>query len=85
MTQLNLYLLTQSDNRTFEFYDSCVVCAESETDAFTITPDLNNKVSDKCFYTSWAKEQTSITCKEIGQANKDQIRGIILASFIYIP
>lgn len=33
------------------------------------------------WYTSWAKKASSITCEEIGTANENQKKGIILSSF----
>ena len=78
---MKLYLLTQNDNTGYDTYDSCIVCAENEQDAITISPDEYHKIEDKYQYTSWAREVSSITCEEIGEANEKQVRGVVLASF----
>jgi hypothetical protein len=70
---MKLYLLEQKDNNDYDTYDSCLVCAENEADARTIEP--NEDVND------WALSKDSITCKEIGEANDKQERGVIIASF----
>ena len=77
---MKLYLLTQNDNNGWDTYDSILVCAENEEDAKTIDPNGDPFVENKP-YSSWAKFKSSITCKEIGTANEDQVRGVIIASF----
>jgi len=76
---MKLYKLTQDDNNGYDTYDSCIVCAENEQDAVTISPDGFRKIGER--YTSWALNISSITCEEIGEANENQKRGIILSSF----
>lgn len=77
---MKLYYLSQNDNNNYDTYDSIVVCAESEEDAMTIDPYGEPYVEDQEHY-SWAKKATSISCKEIGEANDEQERGVIIASF----
>ena len=36
---MNLYKLSQTENRGWDTFDSCVVCAKNEDDAKSITPD----------------------------------------------
>jgi len=69
---MKLYLLSQNDNNGYDTYDSCIVCAENEQDAITISPDEFHTIEENCKYTSWAKNVSSITCEEIGDANKKQ-------------
>lgn len=82
---MKLYLLSQNDNNGYDTYDACVVCAENEEDAKIMQPKYNGfKIFDPLNiepYTSWAKSAESISCVEIGEANENQKRGIILASF----
>ena len=78
---MKLYLLSQDDNHAYDTYDSCVVCAESEEDAKTITPDDKVFIKPTSYYTNWARFEESISCKEIGVANENQVRGVVLASF----
>lgn len=77
---MKLYLLAQTDNHGYDTYDSCVVCAESEEDAKTIHPD-GDIFKEDYRWGGWAMKAESITCNEIGEANDDQERGVIVASF----
>jgi len=80
MTLLKIYHLSQNTNNDWDTYDSCVVCATSEADAKSIDPNgLEFKPSPS--YGSWARSINDIVCVEIGKANKDQKRGVIIASF----
>ena len=77
---MKLYLLKQNENNDHDTYDSCIVCAKNESDAKTISPDGGVfKEYDK--YSAWAFSASAINCKEIGEANNGQKRGIILTSF----
>ena len=77
---MKLYLLEQNDNNGYDIYDSLLVCAENEADAITIGPDGELfKEADE--WADWALSKESITCKEIGEANEMQERGVIISSF----
>lgn len=79
---MKLYLLSQNDNDNYDTYDSCLVCAENEEDAITITPDGDTFIENCYNYNGgWAKKLSSITCVEIGEANERQTRGVIISSF----
>ncbi len=78
---MKLYLLAQDDNNDYDTYDSCIVCAENEEDAKTITPNGGVYTEPVGQYTDWAKSKDNIFCEEIGEANDKQVRGVILASF----
>ena len=90
---MKLYLLknTKWDN-DYDFFDQCIVCAENEEDAKTIepiVPDFPNLPIFRSYDETpnpntgswWALKKSDISCEEIGEANKDQKRGVILASF----
>ena len=79
---MKLYLLEQNDNDDYNTYDSCLVCAENEADARTIVPN-GNEFKENERWSSWALSKESIICKEIGNANDKQKRGVIIASFNY--
>lgn len=76
---MKLYILTQGDNNNYDTYDSIIVCAENEMDAKTITPYEGYEFGKP--YASWANSIDSVKCEEIGTANDQQKRGVILASF----
>jgi hypothetical protein len=78
---MKLYLLEQQDNINYDTYDSCVVCAENELDAVTIDPYGEEFKEPNGGYGSWASKIEFITCTEIGEANDQQERGVIIASF----
>lgn len=76
---MNLYLLTWKSNQICDFYDSCVVAAETEDDAKTIPP-TNSK------YFEWGDEEwascpDNVTAKLIGLEIEGTKRGVIIASF----
>jgi hypothetical protein len=76
---MKLYLLSQGYNDGYDTYDSILVCAEDEDDAKTINPDGTPFVERKM--STWTDTIDQITCKEIGEANDKQTRGVIIASF----
>jgi hypothetical protein len=77
---MKLFLLAQDSNNDYDTYDSCIVAAETKEDAITISPDEYNAIGGGR-YTSWAFNYDSISCEEIGVANDNVKRGVVLASF----
>ena len=77
---MKLYLLEQHENNDYDTYDSCVVCAENENDAKNITPD-SREFKDSTCNGSWVGSKESIKCTELGEANSNQKRGVIISSF----
>lgn len=83
---MKLYLLEQTDNNDYDTYDSCIVCAENEEDAKNISPDSEYDDETYAFvenkkYSQWAMKKESITCEEIGEANANIPRGVVIASY----
>lgn len=79
---MNLYLLKQEENKTYDSYDSCVVCAATEEDAKTINPDdsgITFTPTEKFPY--WARTFEGVMCKYIGVAAEGMKRGVIVASY----
>lgn len=77
---MKIYLLTLKTPNRADSYNACVVCAESERDAVSITPD-GEPVEEGDYNNSWAVRKSDIVCHEIGTANKYQEMGLILSSF----
>lgn len=84
---MNLYLISQESNNTYDTYDSAVVAAETEEAARMIHPgsilektrlaDWNGKARD---YDSWTDaEQVSVVL--LGVAKEGTKAGVICASF----
>jgi len=66
---MKLFLLIQSLHRSYDTYDSCVVCAKDEESARMIHPfdDSIDWVNDKYSIESWAYP-SDVTANEIGEA-----------------
>jgi hypothetical protein len=78
---MKIYILSQNQYSSYDTYDSCVVCAESEEDAKTIHPeDCDINIKDHWMHV-WADSVENVRCEEIGIANDKQKRGVICASF----
>jgi hypothetical protein len=77
---MKIFLLRRTDEWGYEDYDAIVVCANDANDAITIDPD-GKPFKYKNPFGAWARTTGDIECTEIGVANKDQKRGVILASF----
>ena len=75
-----IFLLTQTENKNYNTFDSCVVVALNEEDAKTLY--FNEKEFEG--FSTWAKEicfYNKIECIEIGIAYDQQKRGVICSSF----
>lgn len=77
---MKIYLCFQNVNNGCDTHDAIVVVAESEDDARTINPS-GDPFEDKGGYTDWVHNTADIKVEEIGEANPNQQRGVILASF----
>ena len=71
---MNLYLLTQSDQRSYDTYDSCVVAAESEQAARGTHPGFTKERRADRETDTW-EEYTWLddTCQEKGWVVMDTI------------
>lgn len=83
---LNLYVLRQHENRGWDTYDSCVVCAIDENSARQIHPDSGALTNDT--YSGWVTAHTAyynpdaIQVELIGTAAPGITAGTVLcASF----
>ena len=76
---MNLYLLEQNINNTWDTFDSCVVAAKSEEDAKTITPGGCPRTGG--WDETWVTRPDDVKATLIGKARKGTERGLIIASF----
>jgi len=77
---MNLYYLSQDDERGYDTYDSCIVAAESEEAARQIRP--GGEWEDTYTYSStWARKPERVKVELIGTAVEGTVAGIVLASF----
>lgn len=88
---MNIYLLSQSDNTSYDTYDSCVVIAKSVEDAKLIHPSalqsedslyLDGTWARKNPYTgTWAFSLDAVVVELVGKALPSSKRGVVCASF----
>lgn len=89
---MNLYLLSQDENKGWDTYDCAIVAAESEEEARKICPSGRYEWRDGWCYDylptrrycprdDWANDIANISVKLIGVADPTVTRGVILASF----
>lgn len=76
---MNLYLISQDVNNSYDTYDSAVVAAESEEAARKIRPGEDELRPDARDWT-WTKPE-NVTVKLIGVADEGIEAGVICASF----
>jgi len=76
---MNLYLLTQEINNSYDTYDSMVVAAKTEEQAQLILPRSYMTWEEK--FGNWAYRPEEVKVKLIGKAIKGTEAGVILASF----
>ena len=75
----NLYLVERTDEVGYDEYDSFVVCAESEEQARSTHPDINN--NNDCTWINNA-DSTYISCTYIGVASDHvELNEVIISSF----
>lgn len=90
---MNIYLISQTENKGYDTYDSAVVVAENEDKARCIDPSGHRIVKDGKWhfvfadgtsepddYISWANNISKIKVELIGTTEKAE-QGIVLTSF----
>jgi hypothetical protein len=78
---MKIYYLSQDSVTGYDTYSDCVVIAESESDAKTISPTGHEMDGSNEYYLEWPKSVDEIECEEIGTANENQKRGVVCSSF----
>ena len=72
---MKLWLLSQDENNSgYDYYDSCIVSAESRKDAVELLPGLAT------WENGWASCSKNVQCKYIGEYVNDDSK-VILSSF----
>lgn len=75
-----LWHLSQSENDTYDTFDSAVVAAETEEEARLINPDCRRADWRKPAV-KWCSSPDNVTVNLIGTAVEGTEEGIIIASF----
>ena len=88
---MNLYLISQDVNNSYDTYDSAVVAAKTELEARRTYPANSNSLLDYSWpkweeeeakpYGVWVKSHTQVKAEFIGIAAEGVEAGVILASF----
>lgn len=77
---MKLYKISQTENQSYDTFDSAIVAAESENEAKNIHPSGDNDYW-KDRYNTWCNEAISVSAEYIGEACEGTELGVILASF----
>jgi hypothetical protein len=75
---MNLYLISQTENNTWDTFDSAVVCAPDEETARNIIPGGGKWGA---IWSSWASCPEKVTVKHLGKADQEIKSGVVCASF----
>lgn len=78
-----LWLLTQSSNRGYDTYDSCIVAADTAEDAVLIHPSEYVRESNKPWgrHSGWATTPSDVHAEKIGVTKAERRGTMILSSF----
>lgn len=74
-----LWLLTQSDNRGYDTFDSCVVAARTKDLAVKISPATGSHGFG--YHSRWAYSPESVHAELIGVCEKSREGQVIISSF----
>ena len=78
---MNLYLISQDKNESYDTYDSAIVAARTNKEARMIHPSGDDwDGEEKSRYGSWVSAE-NVNAKIIGVAKKGTTKGVVLASF----
>ncbi len=75
---MRLYLITQTEARGYDTYDSAVVAAPDAATARSIHPNGGNW---EPFYSSWCRSPDKVTSEYLGEAVEGTQQGVICSSF----
>lgn len=80
---MKLYLISQTENTTYDCYRSAVVAAETPEIARTMHPDGYSKPHDwrwdDCY--TWVDDPKQVKVQELGEALPGTKRGVICTDF----
>lgn len=77
--ELNLYLVSQTENQDYEAFSAFIVAAESEEEAKSFDP-YGGKMDWTAWNWHWCLTEKAVKVKLIGKAAKEQASEVILAS-----
>lgn len=78
---MNLYKISQTENRGYDTYDSAVVCAKSHDEARKIQPGGDQRVNHWEPNGTWASKPENVSVEKLGLARASVKAGVVCASF----
>ena len=79
---MNLYLISQTENNTYDTFDSAVVCAPDVETARNMDPSTGKPKTDwRRRYDDWASCPENVSVKYLGRASEEIEQGVVCASF----
>lgn len=78
---MKLFLISQTENRGYDTYDSAVVCAESEETARQMNPSGRGDVKWGRDFSTWCSSPDKVNVQMIGEASPGLGPGVVCASF----
>lgn len=78
---MKIYHVTQSEVTGYDTYSDFIACAETEQEAKLMHPSYYYKSILDSNGWDWPNRIEDVECHEIGEANEDQTKGVICASF----
>lgn len=80
---MKLFLISQTQNRNLDTYDSAIVCAEDEAQAKRMSPSGESIFMEdarKWEIDAWCKEEF-VMCEYLGEAKDGLKLGVVCSSF----
>lgn len=81
---MNLYKISQEQNRDYDTFDSAIVCAPDAETARSINPENGEQMKSEdwdCGYISWCNDIKHVKVELIGVAVDGSDQGVKCASF----
>jgi len=81
---MNIYLIAQKENRTYDTWDSAIVAAPDELTARSMSPESGEPLTEEEWENpswGWASSIDNVTAELIGTTSDNHEQRLILASF----
>jgi hypothetical protein len=82
---MNLYLIWQTEDNSYDTYDSAVVCASNEDEARHMDPSYPDGRArtwpGRRYYDDWCSSPDAVNVKLIGAAADGMVRSVVCSSF----
>lgn len=79
---MKIFLLEQSENSQFDYYESCVVIAKNKEEAAKMHPEGFDAKRGLFYDDQWASSVKNVKVTELGEAHPSQKKTVVLASYV---